>query len=96
MTPRERQQFDQVTDKLTEFEEATVQAVAEIDQCDGSRLAMQETLDSVRETLTTTYGDNFDDALNEHLETLGDENDDENDDDEDEDDDEIEGSVVYF
>lgn len=67
MTQAERQEFNDVSGKLTEFEEATVQAVAEIDECDGSRIGLQQTLDSVRETLANCYGENFPDALDEYL-----------------------------
>ncbi len=67
MTAQERREFNSINGKLNEFEEATVEVVAEIDQCDGSRVSLQETLDSVRETLANCYGENLQDALDEHL-----------------------------
>lgn len=67
MTRQEQIEFDETTERVAEFEEAIVQAVAEIDQTDGSRVALQETLDSVRETLANCYGDTLADDVNEHL-----------------------------
>lgn len=81
-----KQQAIETSEKLTEFEEATVQAVAEIDQCGGSRLELQQTLDSVRETLAGCYGENLENSVNEFLgiETVDGEEIDEDDFDEDE------------
>lgn len=56
-----------LNDRVVEFEQAIVQAVAEIDQTDSNRVALQETLDSVRETLSEVYGDTLTDDVNEHL-----------------------------
>lgn len=56
-----------LTDRIGEFEEAIVEAVAAIDQADGSRVGLQETLDSVRETLGDIYGETLTDDVNEFL-----------------------------
>ncbi len=77
-------QLKDLRDRVSEFEEATVAVVAEIDQTDSSRVGLQETLDSVRETLANVYGDSLTDDVNEYLEL-------ENDDQEA---DEIDGEVV--
>lgn len=67
MTQAERNEFNETAERVTEFEEAIVIAVAEIDQTDSNRVALQETLDSVRETLANVYGDTLTDDVNEHL-----------------------------
>ena len=54
-------------ERIEEFEGSIVEAVAGIDQTDGSRIELQQTLDSVRETLANVYGDSLDDAVAEHL-----------------------------
>lgn len=59
--------IETLNNRIGEFEEAVVSAVAEIDQADGSRVALQETLDSVRETLADCYGDTLTEDVNEHL-----------------------------
>lgn len=56
-----------LTDRIGEFEEAVVEAVAAIDQTDGSRVGLQETLDSVRETLGDVYGETLTNDVNEFL-----------------------------
>jgi hypothetical protein len=78
-------QLQEMRERVSEFEEATVNAVAEIDQSDGSRVGLQATLDSVRETLANAYGDTLTDDVNEHLGLEGEvEQDEDDEDDEDE------------
>jgi hypothetical protein len=60
-------QLQEMRERVSEFEEATVNVVAEIDQSDGSRVGLQATLDSVRETLANVYGDTLTDDVNEYL-----------------------------
>jgi hypothetical protein len=60
-------QLQEMRERVSEFEEATVNAVAEIDQSDGSRVGLQATLDSVRETLANAYGDTLTEDVNEYL-----------------------------
>jgi hypothetical protein len=60
-------QLQEMRERVSEFEEATVNAVAEIDQSDGSRVGLQTTLDSVRETLANVYGETLTDDVNEYL-----------------------------
>ncbi len=65
-------QLQELRERVSEFEEATVDAVAEIDQSDSSRVGLQATLDSVRETLANVYGDTLTDDVNEYLGIEGD------------------------
>jgi hypothetical protein len=60
-------QLAELRERVSDFEEATVNAVAEIDQSDSSRIGLQATLDSVRETLANAYGDTLTDDVNEYL-----------------------------
>jgi hypothetical protein len=60
-------QLQEVRERVSDFEEATVNAVAEIDQSDSSRIGLQATLDSVRETLANAYGESLTDDVNEFL-----------------------------
>lgn len=73
--------LQEANERVSEFEQAVVEAIAEIDQTDSNRVALQETLDSVRETLANCYGDTLTDDVNEHLgiETIGGEIDDDDD-----------------
>lgn len=59
--------LQEANERTTEFEQAVVEAIAEIDQTDSNRVALQETLDSVRETLANCYGDTLTDDVNEFL-----------------------------
>lgn len=59
--------IDNLNARIVELEESIVQAVAEIDQSDSSRVGLQQTLDSVRETLSDAYGETLTDDVNEHL-----------------------------
>lgn len=59
--------LENANQRVAEFEEAIVEVVAEIDQTDSNRIALQETLDSVRENLANVYGDTLTDDVNEHL-----------------------------
>jgi hypothetical protein len=56
MLQRENQEL---VKRVASFEDAVEAAIAEIDQTDGSRFELQETLDSVRGTLATAYGEPF-------------------------------------
>ncbi|MBX7172646.1 MAG: hypothetical protein K1X72_16880 [Pyrinomonadaceae bacterium] len=58
---------DGLRERVSELEEAIVEVVAEIDQTDSNRVALQETVDSVRETLGNAYGENLTDDVNEYL-----------------------------
>jgi hypothetical protein len=60
-------QLQELRERVSGFEEATVSIVAEIDQSDGSRVGLQQTLDSVREALENIYGDSLTDDVNEHI-----------------------------
>lgn len=46
-----------LVDRVSSYEDAIEDAVAEIDQTGVSRVALQKTLDSVRETLTNICGE---------------------------------------
>jgi hypothetical protein len=53
--------------RTLELEEGILNSIELLDQADGSRLGLINTLDEVRETLVTSYGDQFDDDYNELL-----------------------------
>ncbi len=59
--------FQELNERISELEQSIVDVVAEIDQTDSNRVALQETLDSVRETLANAYGDTLTDDVNEYL-----------------------------
>ncbi len=63
--------------KTIELEEGILNSVELIDECDGSRLEQQNTLDKVRELLVDSYGDefqsDFDEMLGQETENSGDE-----------------------
>jgi hypothetical protein len=75
-------QLQELRERVSDFEEATVNAVAEIDQSDSSRVGLQATLDSVRETLANVYGDTLTDDVNEYLGVEGEVDEDEEEEDE--------------
>jgi hypothetical protein len=75
-------QLQEMRERVSEFEEATVNVVAEIDQSDGSRVGLQATLDSVRETLANVYGDTLTEDVNEYLGIEGEVDEDEEEEDE--------------
>jgi len=60
-------QLEQANERISEFEEATVAAVALIDETESNRVSLQYTLDRVRETLADCYGDSLTDDVNEFL-----------------------------
>jgi hypothetical protein len=62
--------------RVLDFEEGVLAAVELVDNCDGSRLELLNTLDEVREALVDSYGDSFQDDYDERLGV--DENSDEN------------------
>jgi hypothetical protein len=62
-----KEKVSELETRVTELEEAIVQAVAEIDQADGSRIGLQEAMDSVRTTFETAYGEALTDDVNEYL-----------------------------
>ncbi len=53
--------------RVFELEEGILNAVELLDNCDGSRLNLVNTLDEVRETLVTSYGDDFQEEYDEML-----------------------------
>lgn len=59
--------FKELHQRISELEESIVEVVAEIDQTDSNRVALQGTLDSVRETLGNVYGETLTDDVNEYL-----------------------------
>ncbi len=52
----------QLVERVSEFENAVELTIAQIDQTEGSRVGLQQTVDSVRETLANVYGEPFADA----------------------------------
>jgi hypothetical protein len=69
------------TAKVDEYREAIVEAVAELAQCDGSRVGQSTAIDSARSVLETVYGDDLD----EDVQAFIDEHESDGDDDEDKD-----------
>jgi hypothetical protein len=53
--------------RVLDFEEGVLKAVELLDNCDGSRLELVNTLDEVREALVDSYGDSFQDDYDELL-----------------------------
>lgn len=53
--------------RIIDLEESILNSVELLDNCDGSRLNLVNTLDEVRETLVNSYGDSFQDDYNEML-----------------------------
>lgn len=53
--------------RTIELEEGILNSVELLDNCDGSRLELQNTLDQVRELLVDSYGDEFQDDYEEML-----------------------------
>jgi hypothetical protein len=53
--------------RTIELEEGILNSVELLDNCDGSRVHLQNTLDEVRETLVTSYGDSFQEEYDEML-----------------------------
>ncbi len=53
--------------RVSELEEGIAEAVAALDEADGSRIGMQEAFDSARETLSEAYGAGFENAVSECL-----------------------------
>jgi hypothetical protein len=53
--------------RTIELEEGILNSVELIDECDGSRIEQQRTLDQVREFLVDSYGDEFQDDYDEML-----------------------------
>ncbi len=72
--------------KTIELEEGILNSVELIDECDGSRLEQQNTLDKVRELLVDSYGDEFQSDFDEMLGQETEDSDDDESDDEDSDD----------
>ena len=56
------------TAKVDEYREAIVEAVAELDKCDGSRAGQIAAIDSARNILETVYGDDLDEDVQEFIE----------------------------
>ncbi len=53
--------------KTIELEEGILNSVELLDQCNGSRLDLQNTLDQVRELTVDSYGDEFQEDYDEML-----------------------------
>jgi predicted DNA-binding antitoxin AbrB/MazE fold protein len=53
--------------RVLNFEEGVLKAIELLDNCDGSRLELVNTLDEVRETLVDSYGNSFQDDYDELL-----------------------------
>jgi hypothetical protein len=53
--------------RVIELEEAIAQAVATLDESDGSRIGASEAIDAARETLADGYGTGFENAVTEYL-----------------------------
>jgi hypothetical protein len=53
--------------RTIELEEGILNSVESIDDCDGSRVELQRTLDQVRELLVDSYGPEFQDDYDEML-----------------------------
>jgi hypothetical protein len=53
--------------RMSDLEDALSESIAEIDQTSGSRNELQETLDSIRGTLATAYGEPFTNDVNEDI-----------------------------
>ena len=71
------------SNRVIELEEGIAQAVATMDESDATRIGLQEAFDSVRETLSETYGVGFEKAVSEFVEPEpSDDDEDETDDDE--------------
>jgi hypothetical protein len=67
-----------------------VAAVATLDQADGSRVSLIESIDNARRTLSEVMPNNFEDLVTEYLEVEDDEDEYEVEDDEDDEDDDYE------
>lgn len=53
--------------RVLDLEEGILNSIELLDNCDGSRLNLVNTLDEVRETLVNSYGDSFQDDYDEML-----------------------------
>jgi hypothetical protein len=53
--------------RVLDLEESILNSVELLDNCDGSRSNLVNTLDEVRETLVNSYGDDFQEEYNEML-----------------------------
>ncbi len=53
--------------RTIELEEGILNSVELLDECDGSRLELQNTLDKIRELLVDSYGDEFQSDFDEML-----------------------------
>jgi uncharacterized protein Veg len=79
------QELRELRKRVSELEEAIVQVVASIDETDGSRVNLQATLDSTRETFFNVYGEELGSDVDEYLSTFVVEEDEDEDDEDDED-----------
>lgn len=61
----------------SELRESIVEAVAELDQCDGSRIGQSEAIDAARNILQTAYGDQLDDDVQDFIDSNAGDTDDE-------------------
>ena len=77
--------------RAEELEQAIIEASAELDRADGSRIGLQEAIDAAQSVLREAYGDSYDQDVSAHLEEYNSDDDEDSDDedsDEDSDDDE--------
>lgn len=72
------------TEREIELEDAIAQAVANLDESDGSRVGTSEAIDSAREILSDAYGVGFEDAVSEYLSDDSEDGETEDEDDDDE------------
>ncbi len=64
------QELRELRKRVSELEEAIVQVVAAIDETDGSRVNLQATLDSARDTFFNVYGEDLGSDVDEYLSTV--------------------------
>lgn len=69
--------------RVIELEESIIQAIATLDDADGSRVGTLEAVDGARDILKETYGLEFENDISEYLSSES-EDDDSDEDDEDE------------
>lgn len=73
--------MSQKSARVIELEEGIAQAVATLDESDGSRVSTSEAIDEARETLKDAYGVGFEKAVIEYLSEPNDDEDSDGDDD---------------
>ncbi|MBX7172645.1 MAG: hypothetical protein K1X72_16875 [Pyrinomonadaceae bacterium] len=61
--------------RTAELESAIVESFVELDKADGSRIGLQEAIDSAQSILREAYGDSLDEDAEEYREENSEEND---------------------